>query len=248
MKFLFPSSLLVAIAGTASAFLANIAGPGFTQQQKSLTGGAFFNHNHIAYRPHLYMSEKESDTAIVEAEFEKLSNEEKKQAVGNLVANDEWNGLSMELSEIIRMAVMEDIKSKTADFIGKENYSVGDISKEIDGRVKQEIANLRGKEDYELGDAIVVLDNMSKSMVEEMTGKEYETGDLSKTLDKKIKDAVAVWAGKEVGQYEFGDLSKAMDTRIKARVEEFTGAGEYKVHLHGLVESSLILHQSPCHL
>lgn len=29
---------------------------------------------------------------------------------------------------------------------------MGDISKEIDARVKAEVAKLRGKEDYELGD------------------------------------------------------------------------------------------------
>ena len=66
------------------------------------------------------------------------SDEEKKQAVGNLVADDEWMGLGMELSEAIRMAVIEDLKQNARDFLGKDDYKIGDISKEIDSRVKTE--------------------------------------------------------------------------------------------------------------
>jgi hypothetical protein len=86
--------------------------------------------------------------------------EEKVEAVGNLVENDEWEGLTMELSEVIKVAVVEDIKKNTRDFIGKEDYQVGDITKEIDLRVKSEIASMRGNEEYQLGDLIVVMDNM----------------------------------------------------------------------------------------
>jgi len=35
---------------------------------------------------------------------------EKEKAVGNLVADDEWEGLSLELSELVRIAVLEDLK------------------------------------------------------------------------------------------------------------------------------------------
>jgi hypothetical protein len=73
--------------------------------------------------------------------------QKKKEAVGNLVADDEWAGLSMELSEVVRVAVLEDLKKNTRDFLGKDDYSVGDITKEIDARVKEGIADLRGKED-----------------------------------------------------------------------------------------------------
>ena len=52
-------------------------------------------------------------------EGEPQTEEEKKEAVGNLVENDEWEGLTMELSEVIKTAVVEDIKKKTKDFIGK---------------------------------------------------------------------------------------------------------------------------------
>jgi len=149
--------------------------------------------------------------------------EDKKEIVGNLVADDEWDGLSMELSEKIRLAIVEDIKKNTRDFIGKADYNVGDITKEVDGRVKQEIATLRGKEDYELGDFVMAMDEVSKSLTENLTGKEYETGDLSKEIDKRVKNKVAEFAGKD--DYEFGDLSKELDKRVKVRVAEFTGAG-----------------------
>ena len=59
------------------------------------------------------------------------------QKLGNLVADDEWNGLSLELAEIVRLAVVEDLKRNTREFLGKEDYKVGDVSKEIDSRVKQ---------------------------------------------------------------------------------------------------------------
>ena len=65
----------------------------------------------------------------------KLSPEEVNQ-VGNLVADDEWMGLGMELSELVRVAVIEEVKKNAADFLGKDDYKVGDISKEIDSRVK----------------------------------------------------------------------------------------------------------------
>lgn len=59
------------------------------------------------------------------------------EKVGNLVADDEWNGLSLELAEVIRLAVVEDLKKNTREFLGKDEYKVGDLSKEIDARVKQ---------------------------------------------------------------------------------------------------------------
>lgn len=159
-------------------------------------------------------------TAIEEIDVSKMSEEEKKALVGNLVANDEWNGMAMELSELIKTAVIEDIKSKGREFLGKESYQVGDISKEIDVRVKDGIAQFRNKEEYELGDFILAMDEASKALTEEMTGKPYEVGDLSKEIDKRIKNSVATMIGKE--EYEAGDLTKAMSAKIQERVEEFT--------------------------
>ena len=97
---------------------------------------------------------------VYSAEGEPQTEEEKKEAVGNLVENDEWEGLTMELSEVIKTAVVEDIKKKTKDFIGKDDYQVGDITKEIDNKVKKEIASMRGNEEYQLGDLVVVMDQM----------------------------------------------------------------------------------------
>lgn len=65
------------------------------------------------------------DDDVLEPEMLKFeSEEEKKEAVGNLVADDEWMGLSMELGELVRTAVIEDLKSNAKDFLGKDDYKV----------------------------------------------------------------------------------------------------------------------------
>lgn len=161
----------------------------------------------------------DDNTQIIDITFK--TEEEKTAAVGNLVADDEWAGLTMELSEIIRRAVVEDIKSNAREFLGKDDYQVGDISKEIDSRVKGEVARLRNKEDYELGDFVFAMDEMSKNLTEQLTGKPYETGDLSIELDKRIKKAVAQFCGEE--EYEFGMLTAEIAKRVDERVTEFLG-------------------------
>ena len=75
---------------------------------------------------------------------------EEEEKLGNLVANEEWAGLSMELADVVRTAVVEDLKKNSRDFLGKEDYAVGDFSKEIDKRVKEEVAKIREKDDYEV--------------------------------------------------------------------------------------------------
>ena len=166
-------------------------------------------------------SEDETETA---SEGEEIT---KEQAVGNLVADDEWMGLSMEITELVRTAVIEDVKAKTSDFIGKDEYKVGDITKEIDDRVKTEIAKMRGKDEYELGDLSLALDNISKDITCELTGKEdYEFGDLSKEIDSRLKDKFSEICGKD--EYEFGDLTKEMDNRAQKVVAEFTGKEDYE--------------------
>jgi len=172
-------------------------------------------------------SEGEKPTAEeVLIENSKLTSEEVEQ-VGNLVADDEWMGLSMELSEMVRVAVIEDAKKNVGDFIGKDDYKVGDISKEIDTRVKGEVAKMRGKDEYELGDLSAALDTISKEMTCNLTGKdEYEFGDLSTEIDKRVKSTVADYCGNDT--YEFGDLSKEIDKRAQGRVMEFIGKDEYE--------------------
>lgn len=149
--------------------------------------------------------------------------------VGNLVADDEWMGLSMELSEMVRVAVIEDTKKNVGDFIGKDDYKVGDITKEIDTRVKSEVAKMRGKEEYELGDLSIALDKLSKDMTCNLTGKEpgeYEFGDLSKEIDNRVKSTVSEFCGND--SYEFGDLSREIDKRAQSRVKEFIGKEDYE--------------------
>ena len=75
---------------------------------------------------------------------------EEEEKLGNLVANEEWAGLSMELADVVRTAVVEDLKKNSRDFLGKEDYAVGDFSKEIDKRVKEEVAKIREKDEYEV--------------------------------------------------------------------------------------------------
>jgi hypothetical protein len=70
--------------------------------------------------------------------------------VGNLVADEEWAGITMELAEIIKTAVVEDLKKNSRDFLGKDEYAIGDFSKEVDKRVKAEVAKIREKDDYEV--------------------------------------------------------------------------------------------------
>lgn len=201
--------------------------------------------------------EKSLSDDSLDIEFE--SEDAKKEAVGNLVADDEWLGISMELSEVVRLAVVEDLKKNARAFLGKDEYKVGDFSKELDNKVKEEVAKFRGKDECklfderpclhlsrsfpeltdlsqigeaishhsirlyvdELGDFVMAMDEASKKMTEELTGKPYEAGDLSIELDKRIKAAVANFAGKE--DYEPGDLTKTVTARVVDRVEGFTG-------------------------
>jgi len=148
------------------------------------------------------------------------------EKIGNLVADDEYLGLSMELTELVRIAIREELKGKMRDFLGTEAYKLGDISKELDGRIKEEVAKIRGKSEYELGDLTVALDTFAKTEVTRMTGKDaYDFGDLSIELDKRVKVAVGVYTGK--GSYSSGDLQAEVRKRVSSRVAEFTGKGEY---------------------
>ena len=60
-------------------------------------------------------------------------------------------------------------------------------------------------------------------MVEDLTGKPYQVGDLTTEVDARIKSAVANFCGKE--EYVVGSLSAEIDRRVKNRVAEFTGMG-----------------------
>ena len=62
--------------------------------------------------------------AEADAALKSMPVEEQKEKIGNLVADDEWLGLGMEISELVRTAIIEDVKAKTSDFIGKDEYKV----------------------------------------------------------------------------------------------------------------------------
>eukprot|EP00986_Skeletonema_menzelii_P002524 scaffold682_cov113-Skeletonema_menzelii.AAC.3 len=160
---------------------------------------------------------------------------EEKKAIGNLVADEEWAGLSMELADVVRTAVVEDLKKNSRDFLGKDDYAIGDFSKEVDRRVKEEVAKMREKDDYELGDLSVVLDGKVKELVCELSGKEeclnpstssLQFGDLSVEIDKRVKSSVAEFCGKDT--YSPGDLSKEFAKRTKSGILNYTGKDSYK--------------------
>lgn len=208
---LFIFTFLILSMPLASAFVA----PSNHQTSFAIAVGG------TSLRPLCLSSEPQNDSDA-DVDMSSLTKEEKEQVVGNLVADDEWNGLTLELSELVRLSIVEDLKKNAREFLDKDDYKVGDIAKEVDKRVKNEVASLRGKEEYELGDLSIALDDLSKELTCELTGKEnYEFGDLSKELDKRVKSAVADYCGKDT--YELGDLSKEVSRRVAERVADFTG-------------------------
>lgn len=107
----------------------------------------------LSRSPVLWSSEEPSTGEEFNNPFQTTDAEltpEEEEKLGNLVANEEWAGLSMELADVVRTAVVEDLKKNSRDFLGKEDYAVGDFSKEIDKRVKEEVAKIREKDDYEV--------------------------------------------------------------------------------------------------
>lgn len=77
---------------------------------------------------------------------------------------------------------------------------------------------------YKFGD---ITKSLIGGSVEKITGKPYEFGDLSRHIDKNVKDKVNDLTGKS--DYEFGDLSRFVDSKIKGEVNKFTGKESYKV-------------------
>lgn len=105
-----------------------------------------------------------SGDVVVDGATTKLTAAEVEQ-VGNLAADDEWLGLAMELGIVMRSAIRESVKGSVREFTGKDDYKLGDISKEADMRIKDAIADMRGKEEYELGDLAATIDQIAKDEV-----------------------------------------------------------------------------------
>jgi hypothetical protein len=114
------------------------------------------------------ITSSEASDVVVQSETMAMTKAEDEK-IGNLVENDESLGLATELAIVFRSAVRESIKANVADFIGKDDYKLGDVSKEADARIKAMVADLRGKDEYELGDLSIALDTLVKEEVRKMT-------------------------------------------------------------------------------
>lgn len=126
-------------------------------------------HYHVSFSPStacqntqrvVSFLQSSSSPSDEESEMEELTSEEiqqQQQQIGNLVADAEWAGLSMEIADVVRTAVIEDLKKNSREFLNKDEYLVGDFSKEIDKRVKAEIAKIREKDEYEVSIYIYLL-------------------------------------------------------------------------------------------
>ena len=67
-----------------------------------------------------------SDDSSVDTESAtKPTKEQVEERIGNLVADDEWMGLTMELTELVRVAIIEDVKKNAREFTGRDDYKVG---------------------------------------------------------------------------------------------------------------------------
>mmetsp|Transcript_40301 Transcript_40301/g.94698 ORF Transcript_40301/g.94698 Transcript_40301/m.94698 type:complete len:194 (-) Transcript_40301:609-1190(-) len=167
---------------------------GFVATPSSTTTFCRIPHRTVPSTRYINTILKSSEGSEESSEVLALTTEQTNEAVGNLVKDDEWGGLTMELSELVRVAIIEDVKSNARDFLGKDEYKMGDVSKEIDRRIKDEVANLRNKDEYELGDLTAAIDTIAKEMTCELTGKEdYEFGDLSTEVDTRIKVCALVF-------------------------------------------------------
>lgn len=107
-------------------------------------------HSYAALRvPPVLLSESDApNERVIDGETRSLTDAEVEK-VNNLVADDEWLGLGMELAIVFRSAVRESLKKSVRDFTGSDDYKVGDISKEVDARVKDMVADFRGKDECE---------------------------------------------------------------------------------------------------
>ena len=81
-------------------------------------------HTFVRDASALFSTSEPSEEEIQDlVENSKMSSDDV-EMVANLAADDEWLGLSMELSELVRVAVIEETKKNTRDFIGKDEYKV----------------------------------------------------------------------------------------------------------------------------
>merc|ERR1711862_362664 len=91
-----------------------------------------------------------------------------------------------------------------------EEYEFGDLSTEIDTRVKTAVSEFCGKDEYELGDLSKEISSRVQDRVKEFTSKDdYEIGDISREIESRRKQWVEDFLGKEAAEnYQFGDVTK----------------------------------------
>lgn len=81
---------------------------------------------------------------------------------------------------------------------GKDKYEFGDLSRWMDGKVKEAACQLTGKETYEFGDISKFFDAKAKQEVSNLTGKDtYEFGDISKEIARRV----------QAGEVNYEDMS-----------------------------------------
>jgi hypothetical protein len=81
---------------------------------------------------------------------------------------------------------------------GKEAYAAGDLSLEIDSRVKEAAATFCGTDEYRAGDLTREVDRRAKASVAQFTGKEeYSFGDISLELERRRAEWVQGYIGKD---------------------------------------------------
>jgi hypothetical protein len=88
-----------------------------------------------------------------------------------------------------------------------EPYEFGDLSRWVDGRIKERIGTLTDKEEYEFGDLTKWAWNQVGNVTQNYTGKEtYEVGDLSKAVIRRVRS----------GEYALNDVSLACRILLSA--------------------------------
>ena len=114
-------------------------------------------------------------------------------------------------------------KDLTEDLTGKP-YEAGDLSTEVDKRVKVAVAEFCGNDEYQFGDLSSEIDKRVKNRVADYIGKDdYEFGDVSKEVENRRREWVKGYLGEDAAKdYEFGDITKKF-------MANFSGEDDYQV-------------------
>ena len=138
--------------------------------------------------------------------------------VQNMVTDDEWNGVTVQLQNLVSSQIVEDVKAKAHDFLNMDRtHKLRNIAEKVHQRVLEEVETMRAN-NVKVDEFSRSVATTTKTLTEEFTGKAYEMGELSKDIDTKIKKSVATYVGKE--EYETGDLSRAIADKAKTVAEE----------------------------